>query len=146
MDSDTEKIDALINKLPAPLSDAIDVMCYGYILSKSFSFMKSGPLNYRGLDAFGEPYNLSNLDLKRLKINCLQLTEGKGILFEDPILIMSVSEIYTLTRLFHFKVDRRKSSYSSDAIIDCVKISHTILSNKQSKLQMSINLFFKIQR
>ena len=146
MHSVTKKIDALINKLPAPLSGNIDVMCYGYILSKSFSFMKSGPVDYSGLDAFGEPYNLSNLDLKRLKINCLQLTEGKGILMEDPIVINSVPEVYALTRLFHFKVDRRKSSYSSDAIIDCVKISHSILSNHQSKQQMNINLFFKIQR
>lgn len=146
MHSVTKKIDVLISKIPASVLEAIDVMCYGYILSKSFSFIESGPVNYSELDAFGEHYNLSNLDLKRLKINCLQLTEGKGILMEDPIVINSVPEVYTLTRLFHFKVDRRKSSYSSDAIIDCVKISHSILSNNQSKQQMNINLFFKIQR
>jgi len=146
MDSFTEKIDTILSILPSFVLDSIDVMCYGYILSKSLSFLSSDSKSFSELDAFREPFGLSADELKRLRKNCLQLTEGKGVSDDKPILIKSVSEIYKMLDLFHFKVNHRKSNYSNDGIIDRITISHSLLLKNNSDQNMTMDLFFKIQR
>lgn len=136
------KIDEIIEKIPESVLQDIDVMSYGYILTKAYSLIQDGPEDYRKKDAFGEPSSeLSEDSIRALVDLCFQMIFGKGITQENPILINAVTDTYNFIRFLHFELEKRKSNYSSDGVVDCITIKHGITSNESNK--MSITLYFK---
>lgn len=136
------KIDDIIEKVPASVLEDLDMMCYGYILTKVLSIIQFGPESYRENDAFHEPSAMHSEESIRALIDlCVQMSNGRGVNQENPILIDAVADTYNFIRLLHFEVALRKSTYTSEGIIDSLKIKHIFHENSADN--MSITLYFK---
>ncbi len=147
MDSTSDKIDKIIDALPKEVYDSLDMMCYGYILSKALAFIDAIPKEYAASDAYGEPNeSLTKKDLDLLKNHCVQITTGKGLTIENPIDIEAVSESYNLIRLFHFQLEHRKSNYGRNGVVDAMTIKHISLGKTSNSDALSITLFFRKNR
>lgn len=147
MDSTSDKIDQIIDALPKEVYESLDMMCYGYILSKALAFIDAIPKEYAASDAYGEPNeSLTKKDLDLLKNDCVQITQGKGLTIENPIDIEAVSESYNLIRLFHFQLEHRKSNYERNGVIDAMTIKHISLDKTSNYDALSITLFFRKNR
>jgi hypothetical protein len=147
MDYTSDKIDKIIDALPKEVYESLDMMCYGYILSKALAFIDAIPKEYAASDAYGEPNeSLTKKDLDLLKNVCAQITEGKGLTIENPIDIEAVSESYNLIRLFHFQLEHRKSNYGVNGVVDAMTIKHISLGKTNNSDTLGITLFFRKNR
>ncbi len=134
-----KKLDLIFDKLNDEEQIELIENQFIYLFTKAELFLRLGAEKYRKADFFLKPSLDSTLEeLEKLKLGCIQITEGKGFSEVTPLTDMDVSGMYQLMRLFHFEVESRSTNYQYTfngikGILDCIIFKH-VMDGRKAKI------------